>query len=363
MKTFLKLVQGSLLVGAVLLLSGCTGDAPDQSGVFLSSDSAATFGAQPDLTQKGVKVPKVYPPLEVRAVAQHQTNQDWIMAGTGDYLFRSTDRGKTWQRLTGKLPSATKSIEVNRVIWQYGTQTVYVAGVSEGYGKVYKSTDNGETFADSFTSADRGVGVTAMAVRADGSVIIGDRSGGIFSSADGITWKRYYSVAGPVTSIAVQDRTVLFGAYGQGVFKSTDNGTTYVSSSAGLSGNQLQVTSVTFAGGTTYVGSSQGIMSSRDAGSSWQPIDSPLPAKGEPVQAIAAAPGAIYVASNAVVYRLDPGTGQFRTTQLQLAKTVFDLAVFTSDPSQIVAGVNNDDEYLNRYQGTIQGIRLFPGQQ
>lgn len=361
MKILIKFLQGSLVVGAVLLASGCTGSTPDQSGVFLSTNAAASFEAQPDLTKKDVKTPKTYPPLAVRAVAQHPTNQDWILAGTGSDLYRTTDKGQSWQRLTSKIPSATKSIEVNRVFWQSNTQTFYVAGVSEGYGKVYKTTDNGETFADVFTSSDTGVAVTAMAVRPDGSVVIGDRNGGIFASADGVTWKRIYAVASPVSAISIQDRTVLVGAYGQGVFKSLDGGLTFAPSNTGLSGNQLQVTSFAAGNGVTYVGSRQGIMRSTDAGTTWLPVASPLPAKGEPIQSMAMAPGALYVASNAVVYRLDSASGQFRTTQLQLAETVFDLAVFTSDPSQVVAGVNNEDEFPSQYQPGYQGFQLIPG--
>jgi hypothetical protein len=67
------------------------------------------------------------------------------------------------------------------------------------------------------------------------------------------------------------------------------------------------------------------------------------------------------VATNAVVYRLVPETGEFRSTQLKLAKTVFDLSVFPTDPSRVVAAVDNDDEFTDRFESGLQRLNIVPG--
>lgn len=362
MNSLTPIIRALAVTGIVLLVSGCTNSVPEQSGVFQSTDAAAAFQARPDLTQSDVKTPKTYPKLAVRSVAQHPTQADLLVAGTGNDLFRSTDRGATWQSLTSKLPSATKAMEVDKLAWQPGgSGTFYAAGVSEGYGKIYKSTDQGERFADVFTTAEPRVAVTALAVRGDGSVVAGDREGAVYTSPDGITWKRAFTVANPISSILLVDRTIYVGTYGQGVFKNVD-GTGFAPISNNLSGDQLQITSLAYANGTLYAGSGQGVLSSRDAGTNWQTIGAPFPVGGT-VQSVVAVPGALYVASNAVVYRLVPETGEFRSSQLQLVKTIFELSVFPGNPSQVTAAANNEDAFNERFRTGIQRLNLIPGRE
>lgn len=363
MKTLTTILRSSFVIGAVLLASGCTNSLPEQSGVFQSTDAAANFEARPDLAKPDVKTPKTYPKLAVRSIAQHPTQADLLVAGTGDDLYRTSDRGATWQSLTTKLPSATKAMEVDKLAWQPGGGDIfYAAGVSEGYGKIFKTTDKGESFTDVFTTAEPKVAVTALAVRADGSVVAGDRQGNVYTSPDGVTWKRVFSVANPITTILLIDRTIYLGTYGQGVFRNVDGGG-FTPAVGNLSGDQLQITSLALSAGTLYAGSGQGVLSSRDGGANWQTVGAPFPVGGSAVQSVVAVPGAIYVASNAVVYRLVPETGEFRSTQLKLAKTVFDLSVFPGNPSQVTAAANNEDPFNERFRTGIQRLNLIPGRQ
>ena len=361
MKSFSTIVRTSIIAGIVLLASGCTNSIPDQSGVFQSTDAAASFEARPDLTKPDVKTPKTYPKLSVRSIAQHPTQADLMLAGTGDDLYRTSDRGATWQSLTAKLPSATKAREVDKLAWQPGgSETLYAAGVSGGYGKVFKTTDKGEHFTDVLTTAEPRVAVTAIAVRADGSVVAGDRQGNVYTSPDGITWKRAFSVANPITTILLIDRTVYVGTYGQGVFKNVD-GAGFTPAVGNLSGDQLQITSLALSEGTLYAGSGRGVLNSRDGGATWQTVKAPFPVSGGMIQSVVAVPGALYVASNAVVYRLVPETGEFRSAQLKLAKTIFDLSVFPGNPSQVSAAANNEDPFNERFRTGIQRLNLIPG--
>src|SRR5687768_7222867 len=100
------------IICIALVSIGCLNRTPKQSGVYISKDAGNSWAAAPDLTDKKVKRPKVYPPLDATAVAVSPTDSKVVVAGTTDEIFMTKDSGGSWERLSERLPTANQKMTV-----------------------------------------------------------------------------------------------------------------------------------------------------------------------------------------------------------------------------------------------------------
>ena len=214
--------------------------------------------------------------------------------GTVGGLFRSTDGGQSWSRVTA--------------VGSGGAQAVFVSPKSSSF--VYASTTSGV-----FRSADGGIGwtsagtglqgfgVASFAADAESDVVYAGTGGGVFRSADhGRTW----APLGPsnvVLSVAVDTASAPAALYAgtdsTGFFRSVDAGSTWNASNAGLTGASVTTLGVNpTTPSTLYAGVSRGrVFKSGDRGASW--AETGPGASEEEVTAFAfdpSAPGTVYVA-------------------------------------------------------------------
>jgi photosystem II stability/assembly factor-like uncharacterized protein len=145
-------------------------------------------------------------------------------------VFRSTDNGNNWLRSkNGLQKSSIQSIEV-------GPQGYIFAGTSKG---VFRSTNNGESWVK-FNKGLLDTNVSSIAINSDGNVFAGIRNGGIYRLIDNfIGWERMQMGFTDVLCIEIyKDGSIFVGTYmWGGVFKSSDNGNTWVQLNAGLAGD------------------------------------------------------------------------------------------------------------------------------
>ena len=205
-------------------------------------------------------IPKTddFPSLAVTTLAYCESSPNIVYAGTGEYIasaataivgdgiYKSTDKGETWEQLTATVQNS-KFRSVNRLIVDPNDANIIVACTSENTwdsdeaSYILKSIDGGATWNEVHTSAD-----AVMQIIADPS-----------------------------------DFNIQYaGVLGAGVLKSTDGGDTWTDSSVGLRPQgrvELAVspvnTSRLFAsveGGITATGSDLYI--SDDAGANWSII-------------------------------------------------------------------------------------------
>lgn len=192
-------------------------------------------------------------------------------------FFRSTDSGATWD----------STVLSNYEGWSYcieidpnNTNTIYVGGFEHRdylyFPKVYHSTDGGVTFSDisnDLPASDYNY-VTAISVHATTPSLIfaGTYAGGIFRSTNGgNNWDQcgqydyIYSIAS--TSL---DPLLVFAGGDTCVYVSTDQGTTWTGSNAGLYGKDCRAL---YASGTTagriYTANNVGFSRSSNGGSTW----------------------------------------------------------------------------------------------
>lgn len=147
---------------------------------------------------------------------------DVLFAGMfGGGFFRSVDQGETWEKLD--LPA-----RYARTITT-GAEHQLFAGTTQG---VFESNDGGIswTFLGAGMHAHT---ITSLLTRADGSLLAGTDTGGLFSLRDGEAWSRLDLPSINVRTLLETDTALLVGTQRtnefapEGAFYSTDGGTTW----------------------------------------------------------------------------------------------------------------------------------------
>ncbi len=192
---------------------------------------------------------------DFRAVAIDKNGN--LLAGDNWYLLRTTDQGQTWSILysSDRLSSYIGTIGVNG-------DTLFVA---QNRGLWSRSTDNGLTWSQTEHSSD---GIHGMVWANDGRILAGTHyGGGIHRSADnGATWQGLRS--GVNWSMAKTSNGHIFaGTEGEGVLRSTDIGDTW--ESTGPDTPSIFTLAVTPDNHILATGESGNVYFSTDAGQTW----------------------------------------------------------------------------------------------
>jgi photosystem II stability/assembly factor-like uncharacterized protein len=290
----------------------------EPGGFFKSTDGGLTWRESSEL--KGEPVHALY---------QSETNQDVLIAGTGNGVFRSTDAGRTWAHLStaGMINLNVESLAID----PRNENTIY-AGT---WHRAFKSTDGGQSWrlikdgmiddSDVFAidldprdpshiiaSACSGIyesknggeswrkvqGIPSQSRRTRailqhpsiaGTVFAGTTEGFWRSSNGGSSWTLTTSRQLEINSIAVHPRnpqTIFIGTNNYGVMISNDGGKNFAPSNAGFSGRfsnyllvdrekpgRIYATTINTATGGGF------IFISTDNGLTWQPSTRNVPAK------------------------------------------------------------------------------------
>ena len=182
--------------------------------------------------------------LGVSDIAIHPTNPDTIYIITGDRdggdtysygLLKSYDGGTTWQT-TGLSFNITQYYKGNRVLIDPNNPNVLIVSTSDG---IYRSVDGGNTFANTFS-----ISITSMEFHPTNSNIIYGGSKGstsVYKSSDnGITWAQagfglpsQSDVVRACVGVTADNPSVVYALFGgnnngfYGVYKSTNEGQTW----------------------------------------------------------------------------------------------------------------------------------------
>ncbi len=219
-----------------------------------------------------------------------------IYAGSdGSGVYRSTDRGTTWEpriiALTGN----------PRVISVLAAGSTVLAGTY--YGGIYRSTDQGATWSRDTAGLNQNI-VYAFAKSGPDYFAGGDR--GVSRAINGGPGWTYVSnglPSSPVRSLVVNGSRIFAGTFGSGVFVSTDNGATWDTANAGMT--LRYVYSMASIGNTVFAGGDIGVFLTTDGGTTWSPTPANPTFPFARCMAtfgnnlfIAGGPGAVYVTSD-----------------------------------------------------------------
>lgn len=204
---------------------------------------------------------------DFHALAFSPDNPDVVFFGHHNGVMRSDDGGRTWQRLVERRNFDAMGLAVNPA----KPSQVYLAG----HLILQVSNDGGTSWQPvPHNLPDSDIHGFAMSPDDPGRLYAFVVRYGLFTSADGGSrWEKLSDrLPEDVMALAASTSGVLFaGSMERGVWKSTDSGKTWTSSSAGFGGAGVTSLAVApTAPETIYSGTNTGLYRSDDGGRNWR---------------------------------------------------------------------------------------------
>ncbi len=197
-----------------------------------------------------------------------------MFIGTWSGIYRSQDKGQTWQPINNGLTN----LNIESIVCHRTTQNLF-AGTYQG--GIFRSTENGNSWTDvnsgianyttlnilDITFSSSGDAIYAAGAKNGGG-------GGVYRSTNG--GDSWVQINGNLASTNVQSvlevstNEILAATYGGGVYKTLDGGTTWNPSTNGLNGDLYFTQLLMGPSSTIYLGSyDRGLFSSTDGGDTW----------------------------------------------------------------------------------------------
>jgi len=240
----------------------------DVGGVSKSTDHGLTFRMiNVGLTNYGVY-----------SLAVDRTHPETVYAGTEGGLHKSTDGGEHWTLLpnTGRKElriTAERNVSVRSIaVDPKNGANLYAA--SPG-GKIYKSTDGGQTWIVAFEKTAPGSAyAVAVSAKNPSLVIAATEGAGLVLSEDaGKSWRELDTPkkASSATFTETDANIIYASFFKDGIWKSTDKGKTWTRSSEGLPANvTIREVAVSPSNALDVYAVGSGVFLSHDGGKSWK---------------------------------------------------------------------------------------------
>ena len=213
-----------------------------------------------------------------------------LFVGTaGGGAFLSTNGGTSWTAVDSGLTDSdvyTFAVSPNGA----GGTSLFAGSSSSG---VFLSTNTGKSWT-AVSAASGILNVTALAVSPNGAggtnLFAGTVNGVFLSTNSGTSWTAVDSglAYNDVSALAVSGRNIFAGTWTRafpsansattenGVFLSTNNGTSWAAADSGLPGTAATVKALAVSGTNLFAGSWHGVFLSTDNGTSWTAVNSGL---------------------------------------------------------------------------------------
>lgn len=219
----------------------------------------------------------------------------------GNGVFRSADGGGNWTAANGTTPTALPASSNVQALAT--TATAVFAGLL-GQG-VYRSTNDGNNWTEINAGLPNNTADplrnprNVNALKISGTTLLAATDGGVFrltNFASNTTWTGP-SLNRRVLALAVRGSSIFAGTFDDGVYRSDDQGQTWVRVGQGV-GNNLLVLSlgVSADGNSLFAGTEGGVYRSTDNGANWIAVNQNLPAR-LPVFSFAAVGEKLYAGS------------------------------------------------------------------
>jgi photosystem II stability/assembly factor-like uncharacterized protein len=232
----------------------------DGKGIYNSTDSGLSWGL----------LPPVYPFNEIFALGMNKG--DNLFAGSGSYtgLFRSTDLGASWTWLSGYTRPECWAITFN--------DSNHIFAGDGDWGGLMRSTDDGDSWVQLLPNS---VAVLSIAIDSVGVIYVGASNNYYKSTDNGVTWTSIYTGLPSLeiaTTLCKQRDEIFVGTgyilQGDGVYHSTNGGVNWIG--RGLSGQTVySLTKDNY--GTLFAGTKDsGVYKSSDNGLTWLQINNGL---------------------------------------------------------------------------------------
>ncbi len=200
-----------------------------------------------------------------------------ILIGTQFGVFCSFNLGQDWEITTNGFSGSsffTRGLTINDSI-------IYASTVGEPYvsGVLYKSNDNGNSWDTTGLNSGGSCSVLTL-----DSLLFATSGGWLYRSIDsGNTWE--IVLHKQVSSITSLDSILFAGAYGEGIFSSSDFGESWIEKNNGIE-NKL-IKNLISKSNKLYSTANFDIYRSNDTGDSWETIKKGIPSEFYPKHLIA----------------------------------------------------------------------------
>lgn len=198
-----------------------------------------------------------------------------IFAGTtGDYIYRSTDNGETWQQRTnGLTDNDPRCFSIN------STGVIFTGTWGGG---IYRSSNDGDTW-EGISSGLKNRVVWALAFNSNDHIFAGTNMGIHKSIDNGDSWTQLTNemTETSVYRLIIDKNDYIYAGTYYGVYRSTDNGETWEKKNKGLAYTNVEAFALNsdgniFLGVTPGLNADGSVYRSTDQGENWVEIKSGL---------------------------------------------------------------------------------------
>jgi len=241
----------------------------ENGGLYQSTDGGRTWELLQDAVGEG--------PLNCLWLAPDFAQSGRMVAGVGNRIYASTNRGESWQ-LAQEMP--------NSVLALAGDSSMLLAGMHDA--GIWKSLDGGFSWTNSSQGLDAR-GFARLATHGDTMYVLGPQEG-LWSSADqGATWKPLAGLAAhyPLTAFTRDDQgTLLVASQERGILRSIDGGQQWETVS---DQPNVQTLALLPDGQSGFAGISNGsLLRTQDGGHTWEPAGAPC--QGQEILSLVVSP-------------------------------------------------------------------------
>ncbi len=350
-----KVIKIFCLVIFLVFASGCslngaktTSTVKTTGSIWKSVDGGKTWTVK---NKTANKVSSAIADADILSIAVNPFDSNNVLFGTkSNGIIKTIDGGETLD-VTNFISEKVYGL----VFDPQDGRIVYASGVWQKRGKIWKTTDGGENWAEIFTAASEGPLVINLNIdKKNSSVIYASTSDNqVLKSVDaGHSWKNIFQSPVPVLQVVLDSRNsnlVYFNLQKQGIYRSREGGinaediTKEISKTSGNNNDFNLVESDTNNTGWLYAVGSTGILRSKDTGNNWEKIKTLSDSQIFPVTSVAIKQGnsaeIIYGAARTTYKSNDQGVN-WAPFQLTDTKSVRIIKYSPVDPQIIYLGTS-----------------------
>jgi photosystem II stability/assembly factor-like uncharacterized protein len=248
-------------------------------GLYRSLDSGATW----------TLVSQAFPYSSLRVIALAGAEPNALCGTDGEGVYRSTNSGQTWESSTSGMGLAIVKALISVA------DTAYAGTYSKG---IFRSTNGGASWAEA-NSGLWNKRVLSLAYW-EASLYAGTEDGGVFRSTDkGTSWEWFSTGLSSlrVLSLTSTEQSLFAGTYNGGTFRFAQGDSSWEEAKSGMATNLIwELTSVS---SMTFASTDGPLYRTTDNGQTWLWSSLGLPGGGSGVRAIGAQ---LYTSNNGHVF-------------------------------------------------------------
>lgn len=357
--TYLIIALGGILVIFVLAVVGVNTfsgiEVPDagegpisrrSEGIFISEDGGREFEKSLRFSEDSRNAFE----LPIQELKQFGEDGQTLFASTAnDGLYRSTDRGDTWNQIFEGPTITSFAFDSN------DRNIVYVAAMYEGRARVYKTFNGNGPYREMYVEPRS----TAQIVSIDfdptqaNTLYIALSNGVILKTTNGgESWFFLDTIPEPIVDLHLHttDPNKLYVLTTTGMYRSDNQGEEFEKLRVSIPGNIYTGVSVTAMdvnpqdGNRVILTGVDVVIESKDGGETWEDVEIITPESNANISAVTYSPNnrnKIQYISGSVFYSSSDGGRSWRTTQLDISgrRAVSSLLISRENDDIIVLGV------------------------